>query len=87
MDWSLGSLPTWRWGLLDVTSDEPVQLDTRAELTVYYGPPIIVDGRRFSPSTTYSELGDETTLLELTDSGVADRVRVPGELRKIFRVR
>jgi hypothetical protein len=87
MDWSLSSLPTWRWGLLDVASSAPVQLDTSSELTVYFGPPILVDGRRFSPSTTYSDLGDETTLVELAPGGIAGRTRVAGELRKVFRVR
>jgi hypothetical protein len=81
------TLKVWRWGLLDVESDADVQLDTEADLTVYYGPPILVDDRRFSPSTTFSELGDETTLVELTADGVERRLRVAGELRKVFRLR
>lgn len=87
IDWSLSSLPTWRWGLLDVEADRPVQVDSQAELVVYYGPPIEVDGRAFSPSTTYAETGDDTMLVELTDSGPRDRMRVQGELRKVFRLR
>jgi hypothetical protein len=87
MDWSLSSLPTWRWGLLEVEAERPVQMETLAELVVYYGPPIEVDGRAFSPSTTYSETGDDTTLVELTDSGPRERMQVQGELRKVFRLR
>jgi hypothetical protein len=87
MDWSLSSLKTWRWGMLDVEADRPVQVDTQAELVVYYGPPIEVDGRAFSPSSTYSDTGDDTTLVELTESGIRERMRVSGELRKVFRLR
>jgi hypothetical protein len=81
------TLKVWRWGLLDVEADAPVQLDTDSELTVYYGPPIVVDGRRFSPATTFSDLGDETTLVELTPTGIDNRITVQGELRKVFRLR
>jgi hypothetical protein len=87
MDWSLSSLATWRWGMLDVEADTPVQVDAEAELVVYYGPPIEVDGRAFSPSTSYSDTGDETTLVELTSAGITERITVPGELRKVVRVR
>lgn len=81
------TLKAWRWGLLDVESPDPVQMSPDSELVVYYGPPIEVDGRRYSPSTTFSELGDETTLVELTPSGILDRVTVQGELRKVARLR
>lgn len=81
------TLKAWRWGLLDVESAGPVQMSPDSELVVYYGPPIEVDGRRFSPSTTFSELGDETTLVELTPSGPLNRVTVRGELRKVARLR
>jgi hypothetical protein len=87
MDWSLSSLKTWRWGMLDVEIDDAVQVNTEAELVVYFGPPIEVDGRSFSPSTSYSDAGDETTLVELSASGVANRITVKGELRKVVRLR
>jgi hypothetical protein len=81
------TLKAWRWGLLDVEAADPVQMSPDSELVVYYGPPIEVDGRRFSPSTTFSEMGDETTLVELTPSGPRSRVTVQGELRKVARLR
>jgi hypothetical protein len=81
------TLKAWRWGLLDVEADSPVQLDTESELVVYYGPSIEVDERRFSPTTTFSELGDTTTLVELTPAGPEPRMQVQGELRKVFRLR
>jgi hypothetical protein len=81
------TLKVWRWGLLDVESDAPVQLLADSELVVYYGPHIQLGDRRFSPATTFSELGDETTLLELTPSGTVPRMTVPGELRKVARLR
>jgi hypothetical protein len=87
MDWSLSSLKTWRWGTLDVETDDAVRVNTEADLVVYYGPPIEVDGRSFSPSTSYSDTGDETTLVELSASGVANRITVKGELRKVVRLR
>ena len=36
---------------------------------------------------TFSDAGDETALLELTPSGIQEKLRVRGELRKIFRLR
>jgi hypothetical protein len=81
------TLKVWRWGLLDVESDTPVQLQADAELVVYYGPHIQIDDRRFSPATTFSDLGDETTLVELTSNGIVPRMTVPGELRKVARLR
>ena len=82
IDWGLEA---WRWGLLDVESDDAVQLDQQAGLVVSYGYPIVVDGRAFSPvaNSDYSA----TTLTELTASGVIERMQVRGELRKIFRLR
>jgi hypothetical protein len=75
----------WRWGLLDVARDRPVELDQDASLVVSYGYPIMVDGRAFSPASNsdYSE----TTLTELTETGIEERLHVQGELRKIFRLR
>jgi hypothetical protein len=84
IDWTL---KVWRWGLLDVEADTPVQLDLDSELVVFYGPPIEVDGRQFSPSTTFSENGDQTALVELTASGPVERMQVRGELRKVIRLR
>jgi hypothetical protein len=84
VDWTLQA---WRWGLLDVESNDPVRLEADSALVVYFGPPLEVDGRSFSPATTFSELGDETTLVELSDSGVQERMRVQGELRKVVRLR
>jgi hypothetical protein len=81
------TLKAWRWGTLDVESDDPVELETNSELVVYYGPPIEVDGRKFSPATTFSALGDETVLMELSETGITERFRVRGELRKVFRLR
>jgi hypothetical protein len=81
------TLKAWRWGLLDVESDAPVALDAVSDLVVYYGPPLAVDDRRFAPVTTFSELGDETDLLELSEAGITPRIRVRGELRKVFRLR
>jgi hypothetical protein len=81
------TLKAWRWGMLDVESDEPVVLDTSSDLVIYYGPPIEVDGRKFSPATTFSELGDETALMELSATGITERFRVRGELRKVLRLR
>jgi hypothetical protein len=82
IDWGLAA---WRWGRLDVESDTAVELDQESGLVVSYGFPIHVDGRSFSPASNsdYSE----TTLVELTDSGIAQRVHVQGELRKIVRLR
>lgn len=82
IDWGLEA---WRWGLLDVESEAPVALERDADLVVYYGYPIVVDGRSFSP-TSNSDF-TETTLTELTDTGVVERAHVRGELRKIFRLR
>lgn len=81
------TLKVWRWGLLDVESNGGVVLDDESDLTVYYGPPILIDDRRFSPSTTFSDLGDETRMVELTPEGLVNRIRVDGELRKVFRLR
>jgi hypothetical protein len=81
------TLRVWRWGTLDVESEAPVALDMASDRVVYYGPPLEVDGRHFSPATTFSENGDETALLELSESGVSERLRVRGELRKVFRLR
>jgi hypothetical protein len=78
-------LAAWRWGLLDVESEEPIALDRAADLVVFYGYPIVVEGRSFSPvsNSDYSE----TTLVELTRAGVVKRLHVRGELRKVFRLR
>ena len=62
-------------------------LDEAYDLVVYSGTPIVVDGRAFSPATTFSDEGDETALVELTSSGIQERLRVRGELRKVFRLR
>lgn len=84
VDWTLEA---WRWGLLDVATEQPVQRNEASDLVVYYGPPIEVEGRAFSPATTFSDEGDETALVELTSSGIQERLRVRGELRKVFRLR
>jgi hypothetical protein len=84
VDWTLKA---WRWSRLDVESNAPVEPDGDAALVVYYGPPIEVDGRSFSPATTFSDAGDETVLVELADSGISERMRVQGELRKVVRLR
>lgn len=82
MDWGLQA---WRWGLLDVASGDPIEIDHDAEPLGSYGVPIYVEGRAFSPSSnsTYTE----TTLVELTSSGPRERMHVQGELRKVFRLR
>jgi hypothetical protein len=82
IDWGLAA---WRWGQLDVESDAPVVLNHASDLVVSYGSPINVDGRSFSPvsNADYSE----TTLIELTDSGIEERIHVRGELRKVVRLR
>ena len=82
IDWGLAA---WRWGRLDVESDEPVELDESADLVVSYGYPIVVGERSFSPvaNSDYSA----STLTELTDAGVFERMHVRGELRKIFKLR
>jgi hypothetical protein len=82
IDWGLKA---WRWGLLDVESADPVEPDEEADLVVYYGYPIVVDGRSFSPAE--SSDFSESTLTELTDSGVQQRMHVQGQLRKVFRLR
>jgi hypothetical protein len=78
-------LKAWRWGVLDVESDDPVDLDEDADLAVFYGYPITFEGRAFSPLV--NEDFSRSTLVELTDSGVKARVKVQGTLRKIFRLR
>lgn len=82
IDWGL---QVWRWGLLDVEATGPIQLNPVARLVVSYGYPIEVDGRSFSPvsNSDYSE----TTLIELADAGIEERIHVQGELRKIVRLR
>lgn len=50
-----------------------------------YGFPIVVDDRSFSPAAN-SDFS-ETMLMELMDSGIAERVHVQGELRKVVRLR
>jgi hypothetical protein len=82
IDWGLEA---WRWGVLDVESDEPVTLDEASDLVVSYGYPIVLQGRAFSPvaNSDYSR----SKLTELTDSGVKELMSVQGELRKIFRLR
>jgi hypothetical protein len=82
IDWGL---QVWRWGLLDVEGSDPVRLDASARLVVSYGYPIEVDGRSFSPvaNSDYSE----TTLIELAEAGITERIHVQGELRKIVRLR
>ena len=84
IDWTVKA---WRWGHLDVEGDGPVTLDTQSPLVVSYGAPIVVDGRSFSPATTFSDAGDVTTLVEITPAGVRDRAIVRGELRKVARLR
>jgi hypothetical protein len=78
-------LEAWRWGVLDVESDEAVALDEDADLAVFYGYPITFEGRAFSP--VVNEDFSRSTLVELTDAGVKARVKVQGTLRKIFRLR
>lgn len=82
IDWGLS---VWRWGLLDLEGNTPVAVDMDADLVVSYGDPIMVDGRAFSPASNsdYSE----TTLVELTDRGIANRLHVQGELRRVMRLR
>lgn len=82
IDWGL---QVWRWGLLDVESSDAIQLNPAARLVVSYGYPIEVDGRSFSPvsNSDYSE----TTLIELAEAGIEERIHVQGELRKIVRLR
>lgn len=82
IDWGL---EVWRWGLLDVESSDPIRLNAEARLVVSYGYPIEVDGRSFSPvaNSDYSE----TTLIELAEAGIEERIHVQGELRKIVRLR
>jgi hypothetical protein len=84
IDWTVKA---WRWGHLDVEGNGPVTLDTQSPLVVSYGAPIVVDGRSFSPATTFSDSGDLTTLVEITQAGVRDRAIVRGELRKVARLR
>jgi len=33
-----------------------------------------VGARSFSPATTFSDVGDETTLVEFTDTGIIERM-------------
>jgi hypothetical protein len=78
-------LPAWRWGALDVESDEPVDLDEDADLVVFYGYPIAFEGRAFSP--VVNEDFSRSTLIELAEGGIMERMTVQGTLRKIFRLR
>lgn len=82
VDWGAKA---WRWGLLDVASEAGVALDESSDLVVYYGEPIVVDARAFSPAS--NEDFTETTLIELTRSGAKERLVVEGELRKVVRLR
>ena len=70
---------------MDVEGDAPVALDHHADLVVPYRYPIALEGRAFS--RVANSHFSRTTLTELTESGVRKRMTVPGELRKIFRLR
>jgi hypothetical protein len=75
----------WRWALMDVESDAPLVPEQAADLVVYYGDPITVDRRSFTPAS--NDDFSETTLVELTPAGVQNRLHVRGELREIVRLR
>jgi hypothetical protein len=65
----------------DMAPSEP----SAAPLVAYYGDPISVDGRSFTPAS--NDVFSETTLLELTLAGIVGRLQVRGELREIVRLR
>lgn len=82
VDWGL---EVWRWALLDVESDAMIEPFPDEDPVVYYGGAILLDGRSFTPASNADYT--ETTLLELTASGVEKRLHIQGELRKIVKLR
>lgn len=82
IDWGL---LVWRWGLLDMETNEDVVLDTQAELAVYYGTALSIDERTYIPSSNADYT--ETTLLDLSSTSIRRGLLVPGELRNAVRLR
>lgn len=82
-------LEAWRGSLLDVESASDAAPDENAPLSVYFGRPISLGNRDFSPvsNSDYSE----TTLMELTEDGVTPgftvRFTVQGEVRRVVQLR
>jgi len=82
---TLDTAPAWQWYLLDVESDAPAVKNEERPLSSVGALGMYVDGRAFT--TVENADYSETTLLELTESGFAERATVRGVLDEIARVR
>lgn len=81
VDWGL---KVWRWALLDVATDTPIELIEDEEPVVSFGAAIVLGNRSFTASVNSD---GTTTLLELSQLGIDERMHVQGELRKIIELK
>lgn len=74
----------WRWHLLDMESEEPAVPVEGADRVGSFGYSFVVDNRSFT-TQKYDEAG-EAAIVEFTDQGIVERVRVLGEIRGLARL-